>query len=63
MRIDFKTLHIEGFMSIGEADINLTEGGFILVSGVNRCAQDLAKSNGSGKCLGIYYLVFNGRYT
>lgn len=49
MRIDFKTLHIEGFMSIGEADINLTEGGFILVSGVNRCAQDLAKSNGSGK--------------
>ena len=36
-------------MSIGEADINLTEGGFILVSGVNRCAQDLAKSNGSGK--------------
>lgn len=49
MRIDFKTLHIEGFMSIGEADINLTEGGFILVSGVNRCVQDLAKSNGSGK--------------
>lgn len=49
MRINFKTLHIEGFMSIGEADINLTEGGFILVSGVNRCAQDLAKSNGSGK--------------
>ncbi len=49
MRIDFKTLHIEGFMSIGEADINLTEGGFILVSGINRCAQDLAKSNGSGK--------------
>lgn len=49
MRIDFNTIHIEGFMSIGEADINLTEGGFTLVRGVNRCPQDLAKSNGSGK--------------
>lgn len=49
MLINFNSLHIEGFMSIGEADIDFTPGGFTLVKGINRCPQDMAKSNGSGK--------------
>ena len=49
MLINFNSLHIEGFMSIGEADIDFTSGGFTLVKGINRCSQDMAKSNGSGK--------------
>lgn len=49
MLINFNSLHIEGFMSIGNADINFVNGGFTLVKGINRCPQDMAKSNGSGK--------------
>ena len=49
MNIKFKTLHIEGFMSFNDADINFNNTGFTLITGVNKNTSDSAKSNGSGK--------------
>ena len=49
MDIKFKELKIENFMSIGDAQIDLTDRGFTLIEGVNNNTNDNAKSNGSGK--------------
>ena len=49
MKILFKSVDIENFMSIGNAFIQLEDAGYTLVSGVNNNPDDLAKSNGSGK--------------
>lgn len=49
MDIKFKKLHIENFMSIGEADIDLSDRAFTLIEGVNNNETDNARSNGSGK--------------
>lgn len=49
MDIKFKRLHIENFMSIGEAEIELPDRGFTLIEGINRNNTDNARSNGSGK--------------
>jgi DNA repair exonuclease SbcCD ATPase subunit len=49
MKINFKSVTIENFMSIGNAYINMQDLGYTLVSGINNNPQDLARSNGSGK--------------
>lgn len=49
MDIKFKKLHIENFMSIGEAEIHLSDRAFTLIEGVNNNENDNARSNGSGK--------------
>lgn len=49
MDIKFKQLHIENFMSISEADIDLSDKGFTLIEGTNNNITDNARSNGSGK--------------
>ena len=49
MHITFKEIHIENFMSIGSANISLTDRGFTLVEGINNNKEDNARSNGSGK--------------
>lgn len=49
MKINFKDIIIENFMSIGEAKIQLNDQGYMLVSGINNNPTDTARSNGSGK--------------
>ena len=50
MRLIFKSLDIENFMSIGKVHIDFTvQKGYNIVSGINKCMEDNAKSNGSGK--------------
>ena len=49
MKINFKTVYIYNFMSIGEATIQLNDQGYTLVSGENNNPDDMARSNGSGK--------------
>lgn len=49
MKINFKSITINNFMSIGEAVIELSDRGYTLVSGINNSPEDLARSNGSGK--------------
>ena len=49
MDIKFKKLHIENFMSIGKADIDLSDRAFTLIEGINNNENDNARSNGSGK--------------
>lgn len=49
MKIEFNAVTIQNFMSIGNAEISLTDLGYTMVSGVNNNPQDLARSNGSGK--------------
>lgn len=49
MNIKFNQLHIENFMSINEADVDLLDRGFTLIEGINNNELDNARSNGSGK--------------
>lgn len=50
MNIFFNSISIENFMSIGKVDLDFTsQQGYTIVSGINHCVEDNAKSNGSGK--------------
>ena len=59
MRVNFKNIHIEGFMSLGVVDLDLNNKGLVLVEGRNSSGVGLS-SNGSGKsCLfeAIYWVL------
>lgn len=47
--VNFKKVTIRNFMSIGEAEVNLSTGGFTLIDAINNRVEDSAGSNGSGK--------------
>lgn len=49
MQIHFNKVKIRNFLSIGDAEINLTDRGYVLVTGVNNNAGEASTSNGSGK--------------
>ena len=49
MNIHFKKVRLYNFLSFGDSEIILDEGGYILVRGENNNIDDLATSNGSGK--------------
>lgn len=57
MRIEFRHISIEGFLSIGKAEIDLVEKGLTLVSGINTNPNDNSQSNGSGKS-SIFEAIF-----
>lgn len=47
--IVFEKVKIKNFLSFGDAEIELRDRGYVLVSGVNKNPRDGALSNGSGK--------------
>lgn len=49
MNIIFNKLTIHHFLSMGDCEIDLSNRGYCLVSGINNNPKDAAKSNGSGK--------------
>jgi len=49
MNLYFKTLKLYNFGSYHETELSLSDYGFCLVSGENKCEKDNAISNGSGK--------------
>ena len=49
MKLNFKNIKIENFLSIGNAEINLMDNGYTFVKGINENNSDNAISNGSGK--------------
>ena len=49
MKLILKSVKIENFLSIGEAEVNLQDRGYCLINGINNNPKDNAKSNGSGK--------------
>lgn len=49
MKVVFKHIHIENFLSFGNADFEIDNSGYVLVSGRNSNINDSATSNGSGK--------------
>lgn len=49
MRINFKNLIIDNFLSIGHGEITLEGKGYTLIEGINNNVSDNATSNGSGK--------------
>ena len=49
MNIQFESLKLSNFLSLGSVQVDLRERGFVLVEGVNKNVSDNAKSNGSGK--------------
>lgn len=49
MNIVFKKIKIQGFLSIGEVQLDLDNKGFVLVKGINNCSGDNSSSNGVGK--------------
>lgn len=49
MKIKFKKLLINNFLSLGQGEISLENRGYTLIEGVNNNPKDNALSNGSGK--------------
>lgn len=49
MNLKFNYIILHNFLSYEDAEINLQNGGYILVQGENQNAVDVAHSNGSGK--------------
>ncbi len=49
MKIEFNSLRISNFMSLGEATIELNDQGYVTIAGYNENPTDNAKSNGAGK--------------
>lgn len=49
MHINFENIKLFGFMPFEEAEVNLKENGFTLISGINNNVEDKAQSNGAGK--------------
>lgn len=49
MNVTFKRLTIHHFLSMGDCEVDLSNRGYCLVSGINNNPKDAAKSNGSGK--------------
>ena len=49
MNIIFKKVKIQGFLSVGNAEVELDNKGFVLVRGINNCSKDNSNSNGVGK--------------
>ena len=49
MKIKFKKLLINNFLSIGQGEISLEDKGYTLIEGINNNLKDNALSNGSGK--------------
>lgn len=49
MKLNFKSIKIENFLSLGEVEVNLADNGYTFVTGVNQNPADNALSNGSGK--------------
>ena len=58
MRINFKNLIIENFLSIGHGEIDLENRGYTLIEGINNNPKDNATSNGSGKSSIVSALCF-----
>ena len=49
MKIRFKHVTIDNFLSIGHAEVDLENRGYTLINGINNCIVDNASSNGAGK--------------
>ena len=49
MKIVFKKVTIDNFLSFGHAEIDLNGRGYTLIQGINNSTKDNALSNGSGK--------------
>ena len=58
MRIKFKNLIIDNFLSIGHGEITLENRGYTLIEGINNNPRDNAISNGSGKSSIVSALCF-----
>lgn len=58
MRLNFKKITIEGFLSIGSAELELADRGYTLIQGVNNCPEDGANSSGAGKSSFLEALVW-----
>lgn len=58
MRLHFHKINIEGFLSIGSAELDLADRGYVLIRGENNCLGDGAHSNGCGKTACLEALVW-----
>ena len=58
MKINFKHLIIDNFLSIGHGELSLDDRGYTLIEGINNNPRDNAISNGSGKSSIVSALCF-----
>lgn len=49
MNLKIEKIEIKNFLSIGNAEVDFGNQGFVKVTGINKCSEDGAKSNGVGK--------------
>lgn len=58
MKIEFESVKIENFFSLGNVELDLSDRGYTLISGINKNPADNAKSNGSGKSSAFNAIVW-----
>lgn len=49
MKLEFKKVHFNNFLSFNDAEVNLNVPGYTLITGINENPDDNASSNGAGK--------------
>ena len=49
MEIKFRNVKIKNFFSIGDAELNLSDNGYVFIKGINNFTEDNARANGVGK--------------
>ena len=60
MQLRFNKIHLHNFLSFADAELDLNNMGYVVVSGVNTRSVDNSQSNGSGKSSifnGIFYAL------
>ena len=62
MNLIFKNIKLHNFLSMGDAELDLDNNGYVLVSGINNNKADLAQSNGAGKttCFEAIFYALTG---
>ena len=59
MEIKFRNVKIRNFFSIGDAELNLSNNGYVFIEGINNFTEDNARANGVGKTALLDSIIWN----
>ena len=59
MEIKFNNVKIKNFFSIGEAELILSDSGYVFIKGINNFTEDNARANGVGKTALLDSIIWN----
>ena len=59
MEIKFRNVKIKNFFSIGDAELSLSDNGYVFIKGINNFTEDNARANGVGKTALLDSIIWN----